>query len=133
MDHRMAVRTDREKVLYRIDFVLCPDLCQRLDVMNVNDPLAEGAIPLPEVEATRRAGCAVMVNAGVPCLTTALVSVHTNRTNGAFDYRCGGIEFLGEASYGREDVRATLHEASRCLGRDLDTRRTGRPVERRIY
>lgn len=63
MQHRMAVRTNRPKVEYRIQRVLLPDLTKWLDVMNMNEPLANGTVLNREVDRAYDALAAPMLDA----------------------------------------------------------------------
>src|SRR4051812_46325238 len=56
----VAVRANRPQVGYRIHFVFRADLRQRLEVVNVDEPLGEGTIDGTEVKAAHHTGRPIM-------------------------------------------------------------------------
>lgn len=54
MQHGMAIRTDWNKVLKRINNVACPYLGNRYNMMNMNKVMPEFAIDLFKIHAAYR-------------------------------------------------------------------------------
>ena len=50
MKHRVAVRTDRTQIFYRVDFMFLSDLRKKREVMNVGVAFAHNPVTSAKVE-----------------------------------------------------------------------------------
>jgi hypothetical protein len=72
----MAVRADRPEIRDWVEFVLLPNLSERAEMVNVDEPPAKFAIHRFEVEAAGGAGRTVMFKATSAGSRVAFIGVH---------------------------------------------------------
>jgi len=76
VDHGVAVGTNRAQVSYRVGTVLASNLGEWLQVVDVDETLADFAVAPSEIETAHAAGVAVVVDTALGRLTATLVGVH---------------------------------------------------------
>src|ERR1043166_9506194 len=78
MNHRVTVRTNRTQICNRINLILCLNLRQRLEVVNVNECAAKLTKHLLEVEVADCATITVVLDAPLACVWATLVDIDGN-------------------------------------------------------
>ncbi len=96
MHHRMAVRAQRDQILYRIKLVLGADRTQGNDVVDMDEPLGNLAINQSEVEFARSANRIVVINACGPSLSATLIGINLDLSDGALKVQLGLTDLLRE-------------------------------------
>ncbi len=102
MNHRMAVRTDWNKVSHRVHKVGVIHLRYRRSVMYVYVPLPQVAVESFEVKATGKASRAVVLDACGPIDRTSLVSVDLDTDSGSLWEALDGIKLTRGGSFYRK-------------------------------
>lgn len=88
VQHGVTIRADGAEILDRVHVILLSDGGDLLEVVDVDEVLADRPVGFLEVEATDGAGVSVASKAGGACGGAALVGIHEHLTNAAF--RVGG-------------------------------------------
>ena len=78
MEHRVAVRADRPKVLNGIHVIAWADLRQRHYVVDVNEARTQWAVQVLETEPTNQTHGAVVSDARLPGGAVSLIGVDEN-------------------------------------------------------
>ena len=76
MQHRVAIRANRLKIVYRVHDICRADLCQRHDVVHVDEAGSYRPKSSLEVKTTNQAFCAMMLDGISPRLGITLKAVH---------------------------------------------------------
>src|SRR5262249_18491077 len=112
VNDRVAVGADRPQVRLRIDLILLADLRQRLDVVDVDEPLGERTIHGTEVEPADDARWPIVGDAAGPSKRVAFVGVDGDLILRPFPNRRQEVYFIGQGLDSRR--RPLLGEVARA-------------------
>jgi len=97
----MTIGANWPKVSNWIELIFSVSESQRIQVMYVNESLANASVGRLKVKAAHFADCAIVVNAGRSGRSVALVSIHSNRLSCSFNVLVSWFEFIWKKAFAR--------------------------------
>ena len=92
--HCVAVGAQRNHISNRVYFITLANGCQRPDVMDVDEVLAQVSVGFSEIESAALTDGTMMPDTGFSCFSTSFVGIDSNKLSGTFSVLFRNCEFV---------------------------------------